>query len=148
MLMYAANIYFWRRYRINYTFIFGFKQGTELGYRDVLMLGFGLAVLALASVLANLDMEMDPRTKDYKALTELVPLGLVVVRIVKQSNIPASSPAKFINACAVCSTSSFFPGLCSLYLSYASSLSTLYIVQVASSLSQVCFTASVLLYTR
>uniref|UniRef100_A0A6N2NIM7 SPX domain-containing protein n=1 Tax=Salix viminalis TaxID=40686 RepID=A0A6N2NIM7_SALVM len=79
MLMYAANIYFWRRYRINYTFIFGFKQGTELGYRDVLMLGFGLAVLALASVLANLDMEMDPRTKDYKALTELVPLSLVAV---------------------------------------------------------------------
>ncbi|KAJ6304287.1 hypothetical protein OIU77_018035 [Salix suchowensis] len=79
MLMYAANIYFWRRYRINYTFIFGFKQGTELGYRDVLMLGFGLAVLALASVLANLDMEMDPRTKDYKALTELVPLSLVAL---------------------------------------------------------------------
>ncbi|KAJ6864250.1 phosphate transporter PHO1 [Populus alba x Populus x berolinensis] len=82
MLMYAANIYFWRRYRINYTFIFGFKQGTELGYRDVLMLGFGLAVLALASVLANLDMEMDPRTKDYKALTELVPLGLVVLVLI------------------------------------------------------------------
>lgn len=79
MLMYAANIYFWRRYRVNYSFIFGFKQGTELGYREVLLLGFGLAVLALASVLANLDMEMDPETQDYKAITELIPLGLVVV---------------------------------------------------------------------
>lgn len=78
--MYATNIYFWRRYRVNYAFIFGFKHGTELGYRQVLLVGFGLAMLALASVLANLDMEMDPRTGDYTAITELVPLGLVVVR--------------------------------------------------------------------
>lgn len=80
MLMYAANIYFWKRYRVNYTFIFGFKEGTELGYREVLLLGFCLNALALASVLANLDMEMDPKTHDYKAITEIVPLGLVMVR--------------------------------------------------------------------
>ncbi|XP_057948042.1 phosphate transporter PHO1 homolog 3 isoform X2 [Malania oleifera] len=82
MVMYAANIFFWRRYRINYSFIFGFKEGTELGYREVLLLSCGLAVLALASVLSNLDMEMDPKTRDYKALTELLPLGLVVLVIV------------------------------------------------------------------
>ncbi|XP_059655817.1 phosphate transporter PHO1 homolog 3-like [Cornus florida] len=82
MLMYAANIYFWRRYRVNYSFIFGFKEGTELGYREVLLLSSAFAVLALASVLANLDMEMDPETLDYKAITELVPLGLVVLVIV------------------------------------------------------------------
>ncbi|KAG6647332.1 hypothetical protein I3843_07G070500 [Carya illinoinensis] len=82
MLMYAANIYFWRRYRVNYSFIFGFKQGTELGYRQVLFLSFGLAVLALASVLSNLDMEMDPKTKDYKALTELLPLNLVLLVVI------------------------------------------------------------------
>ncbi|XP_061992264.1 phosphate transporter PHO1 homolog 3 [Rosa rugosa] len=78
MLMYAGNIYFWRRYRVNYSFIFGFKQGTELGYREVLLVSFGLAVLALAAVLSNLDMEMDPQTQDYKALTELLPLFLVL----------------------------------------------------------------------
>ncbi|PIN13290.1 putative small molecule transporter [Handroanthus impetiginosus] len=82
MVMYAANIYFWRRYRVNYSFIFGFKQGTELGYREILLLGFSLSVLALASVLANLDMEMDPVTQEYKAITELLPLGLVVLVIV------------------------------------------------------------------
>ncbi|KAI3467310.1 hypothetical protein Pfo_023973 [Paulownia fortunei] len=82
MLMYAANIHFWRRYRVNYSFIFGFKEGTELGYREVLLLGFCLSVLALASVLANLDMEMDPVTQDYKAITELLPLGLVLLVIV------------------------------------------------------------------
>ena len=81
MLMYAGNIYFWRRYRVNYSFIFGLKPGTELGYREVLFLGFGVAVLALASVLANLDLQMDPKTQDYKAITELLPLGLLVVRL-------------------------------------------------------------------
>ncbi|CAN6675888.1 unnamed protein product [Malus baccata var. baccata] len=82
MLMYAGNIYFWRRFRVNYSFIFGFKQGTELGYREVLLLSFGVAVLALASVLSNLDMEMDPKTKDYKELTELLPLFLLLLLIV------------------------------------------------------------------
>ncbi|KAL8518655.1 hypothetical protein ACS0TY_009847 [Phlomoides rotata] len=82
MLMYAGNIYFWRKYRVNYSFIFGFKQGTELGYREVMLLSFCLSVLALASVLANLDMEMDPITHDYKAVTELLPLGLVGLVIV------------------------------------------------------------------
>ncbi|KAL6567692.1 hypothetical protein OROGR_001360 [Orobanche gracilis] len=81
MLMYAGNIYFWRRYRVNYPFIFGFKQGTELGYKEVLLVSFCLSVLALASVLANLDMEMDPVTQDYKAITELIPLVLVVLVI-------------------------------------------------------------------
>lgn len=81
MLMYAANIYFWRRFRINYAFIFGFKQGTELGYREVLLLSSGLSVLTLAAILSNLEMDMDPRTRSFPALTELVPLGLVIVSL-------------------------------------------------------------------
>ncbi|KAG8366381.1 hypothetical protein BUALT_Bualt17G0073800 [Buddleja alternifolia] len=81
ILLYAGNIYFWRRYRVNYSFILGFKPGTELGYREVLLLGFCLSVLALASVLANLDMEMDTKTQDYQAITELLPLGLVLVTL-------------------------------------------------------------------
>ncbi|KAH9675256.1 phosphate transporter PHO1 [Citrus sinensis] len=81
MLMYASNICFWRQYRVNYPFIFGFKQGTELGYREVLLVSFCLAALALTSVLSNLDMEMNPKTKEYEALTELLPLGLVLVAL-------------------------------------------------------------------
>ncbi|KAM7461984.1 hypothetical protein LguiA_030105 [Lonicera macranthoides] len=79
MLMFTANIYFWRRFRINYAFIFGFKQGTKLGYREVLLLSSGLSVLTLAAILSNLEMDMDPRTRSFPALTELVPLGLVIV---------------------------------------------------------------------
>nr|GLL39194.1 phosphate transporter PHO1 homolog 9 isoform X2 [Ipomoea trifida] len=81
MLMYAGDIYFWRRYRINYPFIFGFKQGTELGYREVLLLASGLSVLALAAVLSHLDMEMDPVTRSYKVLTESVPPILITVTL-------------------------------------------------------------------
>ncbi|KAI3907593.1 hypothetical protein MKW98_016237 [Papaver atlanticum] len=79
MLMYAVNIYFWRCYRVNYPFIFGFKQGTELGYREVFLLSAGLTLLSLAGVLANLDMEMEPGTQRYQTITELVPLGLVTL---------------------------------------------------------------------
>ncbi|KAJ4916579.1 Phosphate transporter PHO1-like protein 7 [Raphanus sativus] len=90
MIMYASNIYFWKRYRVNYPFIFGFKQGTELGYRHVLLLSFGLNTLALAAVIMNLDMEMDPNTNDYKTLTELLPLfivGLVIIITICPFNI-------------------------------------------------------------
>ena len=82
MIMFFANIFFWRRYRVNYSFIFGFKQGTDMGYRRVLLLSFGLAVLALASVLLNLDMEMDPKTKNYGTFIEILPLTLVFVRLI------------------------------------------------------------------
>ena len=64
---------------MNYSFIFGFKQGTELSYRQVLLVGFSIGVLALLCVIANLDMEVDPETNDYKALTELLPLILLIV---------------------------------------------------------------------
>ena len=64
---------------MNYPFIFGFNQRTALGYREVLLLAFGLAALATGCMLANLDMEMEPKTGDYKAITELLPLVLVIV---------------------------------------------------------------------
>ncbi|KAK9061790.1 hypothetical protein SSX86_018973 [Deinandra increscens subsp. villosa] len=82
MLIYAANIYFWKRFRVNYAFIFGFKQTTELGYKEILLLSSALLVLTLAAVLSNLEMEMDESTQSFTTLTELVPLGLVTVVVV------------------------------------------------------------------
>nr|GMD58785.1 phosphate transporter PHO1 homolog 9-like [Ipomoea batatas] len=103
MLMYAGDIYFWRRYRINYPFIFGFKQGTELGYREVLLLASGLSVLALAAVLSHLDMEMDPVTRSYKVLTESVPPILITVLLIITFcplNIVYRSSRFFLITCA------------------------------------------------
>lgn len=104
MLFYAGNIYFWKKYKINYQFIFGFKAGTELGYREVLLVSFGLSVLALASIHANLDMEMDPKTNDYKQLTELVPLILLIVTfaiLICPFNIMYRSSRYFFLTCAI-----------------------------------------------
>ncbi|KAL8199437.1 hypothetical protein R6Q57_013005 [Mikania cordata] len=81
MLMYAGNVYYWTCYRVNYSFIFEFKPGTELGYTEVLLLSSGLSVLTLAAVLPYLEMEMEPKTQSYQTLTELLPLGLVIVVI-------------------------------------------------------------------
>ncbi|KAL3819342.1 hypothetical protein ACJIZ3_005247 [Penstemon smallii] len=79
MLLYAANMYFWRRYRINYPFIFGFKQGTELSYREVFMLSSGLAAIALGTFLVHLQIKMDSESEHYETYIELLPLGLVTV---------------------------------------------------------------------
>ncbi|KAD5961072.1 hypothetical protein E3N88_12545 [Mikania micrantha] len=79
MLMYAGNIYFWKRYRVNYAFIFGFKPNTELGYREILLVASGLSVLTLAAVLSNLEMDVDDKVKNSRIVTELLPLGLVIV---------------------------------------------------------------------
>ncbi|XP_019195154.1 PREDICTED: phosphate transporter PHO1 homolog 3-like [Ipomoea nil] len=103
MIMYAGDIYFWRRYRINYPFIFGFKQGTELGYRQVLLIASGLSVLALAAVLSHLDMEMDPVTRSYNVLTESVPLILISVLLIITFcplNIMYRSSRFFLITCA------------------------------------------------
>ncbi|KAL0723412.1 hypothetical protein Bca4012_038011 [Brassica carinata] len=78
IIVYAANLYYWRRYKVNYSKIFGFEQGTELGHRQVLLVAFTIGVFALLCVLANLDMEVDPKTKDYQEFTELLPLFLLI----------------------------------------------------------------------
>lgn len=80
MLMYAANTYFWKRYRVNYPFLLGFRAGTELDYREIFLLTSGHAVLALLFFLINLQIEMNSRSQQYKTVTELVPLILVLVR--------------------------------------------------------------------
>ncbi|KAL4653813.1 hypothetical protein ACB092_01G333400 [Castanea dentata] len=90
-----------RRERHRITFSLGFFSGCSLALiiaiivlvhaRDIMknegrtqymenmfpLYSSGLAVLALAGVISNLDMEMDPRTKSFRAITELVPLGLL-----------------------------------------------------------------------
>ncbi|XP_057530739.1 phosphate transporter PHO1 homolog 10-like [Amaranthus tricolor] len=79
MLMYAADIYFWKRYRVNYPFIFNFKQGTEQGYREVFLLGAGLAVLSLSSFLANFDMLIGLTTENDHSPAKFIPLIVLLV---------------------------------------------------------------------
>ncbi|GMN42204.1 hypothetical protein TIFTF001_011410, partial [Ficus carica] len=79
MLMFSGNIYYWRRYRVNYPFIFGLKEGTHLGYREVFLLSAALSVLSLGAVISNLEMDMERNANNFKTIPELVPLGLVIL---------------------------------------------------------------------
>lgn len=79
MLMYAVDTCFWRRYGVNYPFIFGFKPGTELGFREVFLLSTGLGVLVLLGFLVNLHLDMNQKTRDYRKAAEIVPLSLLIV---------------------------------------------------------------------
>ena len=100
---------------MNYSFIFGLKEGNELGYRQVLLIAFALAVLGLGSVLSNLDMEMDPSTKDFQAVTELIPLLAVVVRFSHQTSPNAFNFAyavvlnKLAFSSAACNCNTYLP---------------------------------------
>ncbi|KAK4364925.1 hypothetical protein RND71_016283 [Anisodus tanguticus] len=76
MLLGAVNIYLWRCYRINYTFILGFKPGTELDHREVFVLASGLAVLVLTACLVQLHIRMDSRIQDHETYVEL---GLLLI---------------------------------------------------------------------
>jgi len=78
--MYAADIYFWKRYRINYPFIFNFKQGTELSFQQVCLLATGFAVLALASFVANFNMIIGLKPGELNTFAKLIPLLVVLVR--------------------------------------------------------------------
>lgn len=80
MLVHAADIYFWRRYRINYPFLFNLKQGTELGYREIFVISSGLAVLVLSTFLVQLHIRMDSNIQENVSRVELVPLVLLIVR--------------------------------------------------------------------
>lgn len=82
MLLYAANIHFWKHCRINYPFIFGVKQGTELSSQDVFLFSTGLAVLTLGTFLVHIHLKVDSVNSVYSKHTELVPAGLLIVRYV------------------------------------------------------------------
>ncbi|XP_076890368.1 LOW QUALITY PROTEIN: phosphate transporter PHO1 homolog 10-like [Bidens hawaiensis] len=80
MLLYAANIHFWKHCRINYPFIFGVKQGTELSSQDVFLFSTGLAVLlTLGTFLVHIHLKVDSVNSVYSKHTELVPAGLLQV---------------------------------------------------------------------
>ncbi|KAG2376993.1 Phosphate transporter PHO1-like protein [Vigna angularis] len=56
-----------------------YRAGTELDYREIFLLTSGHAVVALLCFLINLQIEMNSRSQQYKTVTELVPLILVVL---------------------------------------------------------------------
>ncbi|XP_068468356.1 phosphate transporter PHO1 homolog 10-like isoform X4 [Phaseolus vulgaris] len=56
-----------------------YRAGTELDYREIFLLTSGHAVVVLLCFLINLQIEMNSRSQQYKTVTELVPLILVLL---------------------------------------------------------------------
>ena len=69
--MFSANIYFWRRYRVNYPFIFGLKQGTELGCREV----FFISSAFIGCCHLKFGYEHRPQNTKLQDVTRISPLG-------------------------------------------------------------------------
>eukprot|EP00850_Spirogloea_muscicola_P016043 SM000127S26659 [mRNA] locus=s127:380596:386087:+ [translate_table: standard] len=70
--MYGWNVWLWRRTRINYAFIFEFAPGTELRYREVILISSCLNVILLGGMVIHLVVHA--RAFDRHIASELVPL--------------------------------------------------------------------------
>ncbi|MCO5547340.1 hypothetical protein L7F22_000789 [Adiantum nelumboides] len=53
LCLFGWNLYSWRKKQINYAFIFGLPPGTEIKYRELLLLAMGLATLVTAALLGH-----------------------------------------------------------------------------------------------
>lgn len=85
---YAFNVYAWAKTRVNYPFIFGFSPGTELRYREVLLLATGLSTFLLAGMNLHIAVTLlttdhwdpeNPPTQTPQMISDIIPLILVVV---------------------------------------------------------------------
>ncbi|OAE19751.1 hypothetical protein AXG93_2958s1270 [Marchantia polymorpha subsp. ruderalis] len=75
MYMYGANLYFWSRMRINYAFVFEFKQLTELHHREVLMTASILTTVLLSAMVGHLALH----SMSDSPSVDLIPLGVIAV---------------------------------------------------------------------
>ncbi|CAM6125906.1 unnamed protein product [Calypogeia fissa] len=78
MYMYGANLFYWRRMRINYPFIFEFQPGTELRHREVLMVTSILTTLLIGAMVGQLTLH----TATLSPYVDLIPFCLVVMLVI------------------------------------------------------------------
>lgn len=92
ILCYAGNVYMWAKTRINYPFIFGFSSGTELRYREVLLLATGLSTFLLAGMNLHIGVTLliapeetvneESIVINHRMVADVIPLLLVLVCLV------------------------------------------------------------------
>lgn len=78
MYMYGWNVYAWQRTRINYPFIFEFSPGSELRYREVLLVCTGFTSLLLGTTIAHI-IASSKQAPNYIS-SEFAPMGIFLVR--------------------------------------------------------------------
>jgi len=91
---YAFNVYAWQKTRINYPFIFGFSPGSELRYRQVLLLSTGFTTFLLGGMNIHIavtllthpdpvpagEVAASPTASKGSTVTDVIPMILVLVR--------------------------------------------------------------------
>jgi hypothetical protein len=87
MYMYGFDLYFWRRMRINYPFIFEFQPGTELRHREVLMVASILTTLLVGAMVGQLALH----TTTLSPYVDLIPFLLVLVNFFLVLQLAVSS---------------------------------------------------------
>ncbi|KAG0554364.1 hypothetical protein M758_12G087500 [Ceratodon purpureus] len=81
MYLYGWNIFLWRRARINYAFIFEFSPGSELRYREVLLVCTALTTLLIGAMVVHLTIHtllMDGQGP-WIVYVDLIPIAVMVM---------------------------------------------------------------------
>jgi hypothetical protein len=77
MYMYGWNVYAWEKTRINYGFIFEFSPGTELHYREVLLICTALSSMLLGTMIVHI-IASTKEASNYGG-SDWVPLSITLV---------------------------------------------------------------------
>ncbi|CAM6075761.1 unnamed protein product [Sphagnum tenellum] len=80
MYMYGWNVYAWEKTRINYGFIFEFSPGTELHYREVLLICTALSSMLLGTMIVHI-IASTKEAPNYDG-SDWVPLSITLVFLV------------------------------------------------------------------
>jgi hypothetical protein len=80
MFMYGWNVYAWQKTRINYAFIFEFSPGTELRYRQILLVCTAFSSMLLATMIAHLVISSNEAPAYYTS--EFAPMAITLVQLV------------------------------------------------------------------
>lgn len=79
MYMYGWNVYAWQQVRINYPFIFEFSPGTELRYREVLLICTAMTSVLLGTMIVHL-IASTSQSQIGIYTSQFAPLGVTVVK--------------------------------------------------------------------
>lgn len=79
MYLYGWNIFLWRRARINYAFIFEFSPGSELRYREVLLVCTALTTLLIGAMVVHLSIHSTLIEGQASPYIDLIPIAVLLM---------------------------------------------------------------------
>ncbi|XP_024383229.1 phosphate transporter PHO1-3 [Physcomitrium patens] len=79
MYLYGWNIFLWKRARINYAFIFEFSPGSELRYREVLLVCTALTTLVIGAMVVHLSIHSTLIPGQASPYIDLIPVTVMLI---------------------------------------------------------------------